>query len=201
MEGVLIVIKAWGLAALMIWVHRRFFERVARAEPGFEAWCTSGPLIAALHVAPGQIVPVEAALRASLGKRQRLVATLGGWPWPNYDLEIRLARVNDVLRLSIVRAELRKTHPKPEPALVLTLRELLNAHAGSIDDVWLLAEIVYGSQGPSQAPQGWTVLAGKEPRPQVRPRAAVPSWLVDPKWAGESAATPSMRLSPARAEA
>jgi hypothetical protein len=177
MEGVLLVIKAWGLTALMIWVYRRFFERVARVEPEFEAWCERGPLLAALHVVPVELEQVEAALRAGLGKRRRLVATLGGWPWPNYELEIRISRAANVLLLTVARAELRKAHARPTPSLVGTLRELLNAHPGAIEDLWLLSDLVYGKLGPDEAPAGWIVLAGDEPRPRVQAREAHPAWL------------------------
>jgi len=177
MEGVLLVIKAWGLTALMLWVHRRFFERVARAEPEFEVWCQRGPLIAALRVAPAQLAPVDAALRASLGKQKRLLATLGGWPWPNYELTLRVSRVGRVLALSVTRAELRKTRAAPVPDLVASLRALLNEHPAAIDDLWLLPDLVYGKRGPSEAPAGWLVLAGDEPRPKLRARDAHPTWL------------------------
>jgi hypothetical protein len=177
MEGVLLVIKAWGLAAFMIWVHRRFFERVARAEPEFEHWCRSQPLIAAMRGNPARLNAIEAALHARLGKRQRLIATLGGWPWPNYELEVVLSRAVGVLGISVRRAELRRTHGNPAPSLVVVLRELLNAHPGAVDDLWLLPAVVYGKSGASAAPMGWTVLVGEEPKPQVRARASLPTWL------------------------
>jgi len=177
MEGVLLVIKAWGLAALMIWVHRRFFERVARTEPEFEARCRRGPLIAAMSVAPALLEPLESALRESLGKRRRLVATLGGWPWPNYELELSISRAGNVLGLTIARAELRKTHAPLAPSLVATLRELLNAHPDAVEDLWLLPDVVYGKLGPNEAPAGWLVLPGAEPRPRVQPRQTHPAWL------------------------
>ncbi len=177
MEGVLFVIKSWAMVAGLLWLHRRFFERVARAEPEFEAWCEGGPLIAALTGSAAQLARVEAALRARLGKRQRLIVTLGGWPWPNYELQVSISRTPSVLRVSIAKAELRRTHGTPAPGLVVVLRELLNAHPNAIDDLWLLPSLVYGKAGPNAAPEGWVVLAGNEPRPRVQARAATPTWL------------------------
>jgi hypothetical protein len=177
MEGALIVIKAWAMVAGMLWLHRRFFEQVARPDPEFEAWCESGPLIAALTGNAAELERVEAALRARLGKQQRLIATLGGWPWPNYELEVSVSRTPTALRLSIAKAELRRTHGTPAPGLVAVMRELLNAHPGAIDDLWLLPSLVYGKTGPDAAPGGWTVLAGDDPRPRVQARATAPHWL------------------------
>jgi hypothetical protein len=186
MEGILLVIKAWALTAFSIWVHRRFFERVARAEPQFEAWCESEPLIAALRGNSAHLIAVEVALRARLGKRQRLIATLGGWPWPNYELEVVLLRVPGTIRINVKRAELRRTHGTLAPSLVVVLRDILNAHPGAVDDLWLLPAVVYGKNGASDAPSGWTILVGEEPKPQVRARATAPSWLSEVAPAGEA---------------
>ncbi len=201
MEGVLIVIKAWAMVAGMLWLHRRFFEQVARPEPEFEAWCESRPLIAALTGNGAELERVEAALRDRLGKRQRLIATLGGWPWPNYELQVSISRAPSVLRLSIAKAELRRTHAAPAPSLVAVLRELLNTHPDAIDDLWLLPSLVYGKAGPNAAPGGWLVLAGDEPRPRVQARAAAPRWLdeaVQPAAPGnvETPGANSSRLGP-----
>ncbi|HEY3255859.1 MAG TPA: hypothetical protein VGJ91_18000, partial [Polyangiaceae bacterium] len=177
MEGPLFVIKSWALAALGLWLYRRFFERVAKSVPEFEAWSRSAPLLAALHGDDAALEAIEEALRARLGKRACLVATLGGWPWPNYALSIRLARAAGVLELRVTRAELLRTHGAPPPSLIATLRDVLNEHPGAIDDTWLCPGTFYGKHGPDQARSGWLLEPGNEPRPRLVARAASPVWL------------------------
>jgi hypothetical protein len=177
MEGLLFIIKSWALAGVGLWLYRRFFERVAKAEPEFEAWARSEPLLAALHGNDAALDGAEASLRARLGARPRVVATLGGWPWPNYALGVRLVRRAKVLELRVTRADLLRTHGAPPLSLIGALRELLNQHPGAIDDAWLCAGAFYGKQGSDPAMGGWTLQAGTEPRPRLLARAASPDWL------------------------
>jgi len=181
MEGPLIVIKSWALAALGIWFYRRFFERVAKAEPEFEAWARTGALLAALSGRAAPLALVEAALRARLGKRPRVVATLGGWPWPNYALELRLVSRGNVLELRVARAELLRTRGEPPPSLSSVLREAMNAHPDAQCQSWLCSGSVYGKSGPDAARAGWQLHAGSEPRPRLEPYAEAPSWLGNPE--------------------
>ncbi|MES1176344.1 MAG: hypothetical protein ABUL62_18620 [Myxococcales bacterium] len=177
MEGVLFVIKAWALSGLGLWVYRRYFERVAKAEPEFEAWCRSGPLLAALRGDAARLAAVERTLRGLLGERARAVATLGGWPWPNYALELELRRLGGVLALRALRADLLRTHGPPAPSLIAVLRDALNEHPGAIDDTWLHQGTVFGKPGQETPSDGWQLNAGVEPRPKLVARGRTPSWL------------------------
>ncbi len=177
MEGVLIVIKAWALSGFGIWLYRRFFERVAKAEPEFEAWCRTGPLLAALRTRDARLPSVERTLRDRLGHASRAVVSLGGWPWPNYAIELEVQRCEGVLELRALRAELLRTHGAPPPSLVAVLRDTLNQHPEAIEDVWLHTETVFGKPGEVAPSQGWQLCAGVEPRPKLVARAHAPSWL------------------------
>lgn len=177
MEGVLFIIKAWALAGLGLWLYRRFFERVAKAEPEFEAWARRDPLLAALRGSDTALRNARATLQARLGARPRVVATLGGWPWPNYALSVRLLQTAGVLELRVTRAELLRVHGEPPPSLIETLRELLNQHPGRIDDTWLCAGTFYGKHGSEHAQGGWALEAGGQPRPRLVARQASPDWL------------------------
>ncbi|HYQ46445.1 MAG TPA: hypothetical protein VER11_30965 [Polyangiaceae bacterium] len=177
MEGPLFVIKSWALAALGLWFYRRFFERVAKPEPEFEAWARKGPLLAAVRGTDMALAQVEAALLAMLGKQPRVVATLGGWPWPNYALSVRLVRRASVLEVWVTRAELLRSHGAPPPSLIDTLRKLAKQHPGVIDEIWLCTGTFYGKGGPEQATGGWLLEAGDEPRPRLIARQASPAWL------------------------
>lgn len=56
MEGPLFI----ALAALGLWIYRRFFEPVAKSAPEFEAWSRTDPLLAAVR---GQEAGSEAPRR------------------------------------------------------------------------------------------------------------------------------------------
>lgn len=178
MEGIFIVIKAWGLAAFMIWVHRRFFERVGKREREFEARFTRGVRLAAFSAGAQRLTELEAALRGLIGKRGRLVATLAGYPWPHYELELRLERSERVLTVVATRAELGRVHARPAPALVTVLRELIAAHGDAIEDHWLAPEMIYGT-GDSASKAGYLVRAA-DAKPKVFARTRAPSWLPAP---------------------
>src|SRR6188768_1705704 len=157
MEGLLFIIKSWALASVGLWLYRRFFERVSKSVPEFEAWSRTDPLLAALRGKEAALAGVEAALLARLGKRSCLVATLGGWPWPYYALGVRLVRRASVLELRVTGAELLRAHGSPPPSLIDTLRELLSQHAveGVIEETWLCPGAFYGKHGPEHAKGGW----------------------------------------------
>jgi len=174
---VLFVIKSWALAASGLWLYRRFFERVGKSVPEFEAWSRTRPLLAALRGEDSALERIEAALHARLGKRARVVATLGGWPWPHYALGVQLTRRAGVLELWLTRAELLRTHGAPPPCLIATLREGLNQHPGAIHDTWLCAGTFYGKHGSDSAENGSLLKPGDEPRPRLVARPACPDWL------------------------
>ena len=176
MEGPLFVIKSWALAALGLWLYRRFFERVGKPVPEFESWARGNPLLAALHGSDAALGRVEAALRARLGKQSLLLATLGGWPWPHYALGIRLLRRSDLLELRVTRAELLRSHGAPPPALVTVLRDALNELPEAID-TWLHPGSVFGRPGQVASSKGWQLCPGAEPRPTLVVRDHTPSWL------------------------
>jgi hypothetical protein len=176
-EGPLLVIKSWAFVALTLWLYRRYLEPMARREPEFESWCAREPLIAALRCDPAQLEQVESQLRSRLGKRRILVATLAGFPWPHYALEICLSRHENVLLVRILRAHMRRAHADSAPALTDVIRDLLNERTTAIEDVWLLPETVHGVHGPDSAPEGWTVSGGEELRPRVVARKASAAWV------------------------
>jgi len=177
MEGPLFVIKSWALAALGLWFYRRFFERVAKAVPEFEAWGRKDPLLAALRGNDTALARVEAALLAMLAKQSRVVATLGGWPWPNYALSVRLVRRTSVLEMRVTRVELLRVHGAPPPSLIDTLRKVSKQHPCVLEEIWLCTGTFYGKSGPEQAAGGWLLEACDEPRPRLTACPASPDWL------------------------
>ena len=179
MEGVLIVIKAWALMGVGLWFYRRFFERVARAEPEFEAWCKQAQVVAAIRADPATLKCVEHSLRQLLGERMRIVATLGGWPWTNYALQVRVSRVEGALALFTERAELMRTHGSPPPGLIAMLRALQVRHP-EVAELWLCPGAVY-KQGSNEAPQGWLLEPNLEAKPRLNASPCSPSWLRRPE--------------------
>ena len=177
MEGPLFVIKSWALAALGLWLYRRFFERMGKSVPEFEAWSRTEPLLAALHGNEAALTQIEAALLKRLGKSAELVATLGGWPWPYYALSVHLVRRGSVLELRLRRAELRRSHGTPPPSLVAVLRDTLNDYPDTIHDAWLHSGTVFGKPGADTPSEGWQLHAGTENRPKLVAREQRPSWL------------------------
>ncbi len=180
MEGVFIVIKAWGLCAFLIWVHRRFFERVGRRELAFEARFATPVRLAALYGDAARLSEIATALRALLGKRGRTLATLAGYPWPHYELVVELVRSGKVLTLVATRAELARVHARPAPALVTVLRALIAAQGDAIADHFVAPEMIYETSS-STAALGFRVLAGEEAKPRVAPCAEAPPWLDAPR--------------------
>lgn len=179
MEGPLLLLKAWGLSALMIWIYRRWFQRVAPPTPSFEAFCRQRPVIAAVYDARGCEQRALEALAQKLGRKPRAVATLGTFPWPHYRLSLQLERSAGAVLLRAVAGEVVRSRDEGLPALAHVLRDVLNElpepargwlHAGTFDN------------GLDVAPAGgWDVRRGHERRPRLErreesPRAARPSF-------------------------
>lgn len=163
-EGPLLLVKAWALSALVIWVYQRWFQRVAPPSPAFEAFCRERPVVAAIYGLSGDEAAVRSALWACFGAKPRAVATLGTFPWPHYVLHLELEQRPGAVLLRVVRAEVRKSRGQPTP-LLHGLRDALNhlsdsaeawAHAGTFDNGLVSAPI-----------GGFAVCKGGEKRPRL----------------------------------
>jgi hypothetical protein len=177
MEGPLLLIKAWLVAWAVAWVIRRWVERVATPSPEFEAYCKSRPLLVAMVCRPGAAVEARSSLLARLGEGATAVATLGGWPWPNYALELELETQGDGLLL--VRAIdcrlLRVRGPRP-PALFAALRDMAPEPARSVEEVWAHRALRYALEGDA-APGGWKLLLDA-PGVKLESLVKMPAWVL-----------------------
>jgi len=176
MEGPLLLIKGWLVASIVAWVCRRFFERVAVPSPDFEAYCKSRPLLIAIACRAGAAAEARNALFARLGRRATAVATLGGWPWPNYALELCVETQGDALIL--VRAIdcrlLRVRGPRP-PALFAALQGMAGELTASVEEVWADRALRYALEDDA-ASGGWR-LSLTAPKVELESLAEVPAWV------------------------
>jgi hypothetical protein len=178
MEGPLLVVKSWALTAMAIWVYRRWFQRVAPPTPTFEAFCASGPVIAALlNVRQGEQQIAESLVRR-LGKRGRAVASLGAFPWPHYLLTLRIETQRGAVLLRVTSGRVVKSGDRVVPDVARLLRDVLNEAADSVE-AWLHADTF--TNGLVEAPRGgWTLLRGESRLPQLSAREALPEEVARP---------------------
>src|SRR5262245_55688488 len=97
MEGPILLIKAWLMSLAAIWVYRRFFERVAAPNPSFETFCRSGAVLGAIHLGTGTGNQGRSEIVQRLSALEGVGAPLGGWPWPNYALFLRVDVEQDLV--------------------------------------------------------------------------------------------------------
>ncbi len=178
MEGPFLLLKAWLLAYVSICVYRRFFETDAPAEPEFERWIQTQPLLAAIAIEGALLDAFAATLAAELGPGQQAVATFGGWPWPNYALVLRVENKRDRIEIRAQSCRLLKTRGVPPPALIAVIRAAIERHPGAAKETWLDAGIVFDFRRSSPPAGGLELLPGGERLPRVRALAALPCWLV-----------------------
>lgn len=167
MEGPLLVLKSWMLTAFAIWVYQRWFQRVAPRDLPFEAFCAGRPVVGAIAVAGAHQASVLVSLSAALGKRRACVATLGGYPWPHYRLELALEESHGAVLLRVDRAEVLRSREGELPALASLLRDALN---GLPDDAHASAWLHRGAfnNGLVESPPGgWSIERGSERRPKL----------------------------------
>jgi hypothetical protein len=178
MEGPLLVLKSWALTAMAIWVYRRWFQRVAPPTPKFEAFCASGPAVAALlNVQKGE-QQVAQALALRLGKRGSALATLGAFPWPHYLLTLRIETRRGAVLLRATSGRVIKTGDRAVPDLARLLRDALNELPDAVEG-WLHAGTF--TNGLVEAPRGgWMLQRGDSKRPQLSAREALPEEVARP---------------------
>lgn len=165
MEGPLLLLKSWLLTALAIWVYRRWFQRLAPASPEFEAFAAERPIVAAIWDVAGHEEQVTAALTARLGRRRASVATLGGFPWPHYRLELAVERAAGSVTLQVRGAQVLRTKDCDLVPLATLVRDTLNELPEGAGG-WLHAGAF--NNGLMQPPNGgWLVLRGSERRPRL----------------------------------
>jgi hypothetical protein len=177
MEGPLLVLKSWALTALCIWVYKRWFQRVAPPDPAFEAFCRRRPSVAALTGLGEDVAQVRERLRAALGPAGRCVATLGGFPWPHYQLELGIEERRGALVLRIEAARVCRTGDAAPVALASALRDVLNALPEDAE-AWLHAG-TFNNGLIDVPPGGWSLARGVERHPRFTPRERSPELVLD----------------------
>jgi hypothetical protein len=163
---------------MAIWVYRRWFQRVAPPTPKFEAFCASGPVIAALlNVRQGEQQFAESLVRR-LGKRGSAVASLGAFPWPHYLLTLRIETQRGAVLLRATSGRVVKSGDRAVPDVARLLRDVLNEAPDSVE-AWLHADTF--ANGLVEAPRGgWTLQRGDSKRPQLSAREALPEEVARP---------------------
>jgi len=161
------VLKSWMLTAIAIWVYQRWFQRVAPRDPGFEGFCADRPVVGAILGASGHEAAALEALGAALGKGRASVATLGGYPWPHYRLELALEQAPGAVLLRVVGAQVLRTRDRELPALASVLRQALNGLAvETAPHAWLHTGAF--NNGLVVPPTGgWAIERGSERRPKL----------------------------------
>src|SRR6478752_484014 len=117
MEGPPFAIVLFLFTFALIWLYQTFFQKAAPDDRPFEAYCDTGPLLAAFAVSPGASAPLALALKKALGKRSEVVVTLGPWPWPHYALTLDARASGEIVRLEIAGRRLLRTREVHPPAL------------------------------------------------------------------------------------
>jgi hypothetical protein len=167
MEGPLLVLKSWMLTAVAIWIYQRWFQRVAPRDVAFEAFCAGRPVVGAIAGAGLHQASVLVALSSALGKPRACVATLGGYPWPHYRLELALEESRGAVLLRVIKAEVLRTRERELPALASLLRGVLN---GLPEDAKVSAWLHRGAFNNGlvdSPPGGWSIERGSERRPKL----------------------------------
>lgn len=165
MEGPLLVLKSWMLTALAIWVYRRWFQRVAPRSPRFESFCADRPVVGAIWGAHGHEQRLADALALRLGRGSAAVATLGGYPWPHYRLELRLSIRPGAVFLHVIDAKVLRSREGAMPALASLLRDALNELPEGAQ-AWL-HEGAFNNGVAERPAGGWSVQRGTEARPRL----------------------------------
>lgn len=176
MEGPLLVLKAWFLTGALIWIYRRWFQKVAPPSPAFEAFCQSEPVVGAIWRVAGDEARVEALLRLRLERDAATIATLGGFPWPHYRLSLAIERGFGCVLLRVKRAAVARTGDRPAAALASLLRDVLNELPESAE-AWLHRGAFDNGLGPAPA-AGWRIERGGQRRPRLTAHAELPSVLL-----------------------
>src|SRR5689334_13201163 len=101
MDGPLILYKAWLLSLVTVVIYRRFFETVGARSEEFEHFAAGHPLLAAVHGDTASLERVRARLTTALGSKTKVVALLGGWPWPHYVLALDVSATRSTLTLTL----------------------------------------------------------------------------------------------------
>ena len=175
MEGPLLVLKSWALTAMAIWVYRRWFQRAAAPTPSFEAFCASGPVVAALLGIEEAEQRIAQVLAQRLGKRAAAVATLGAFPWPHYRLALMIETRHGAVLLRVTAGEVVRSADRDLPALASLLRDVLNELPSGVE-AWLHAG-TFTNGLVATPPGGWSVQRGDGKRPQFTAREAPPEQL------------------------
>ncbi len=173
MEGPLLVLKSWMLTTVAIWIYQRWFQRVAPPTPSFEAFCAERPVVAALFGLAGSEPRAVALLADRLGKRSESVATLGGFPWPHYRLQLTIEQRAGAVLLRVTGAQVVRTRDRDVPALASLVRAALNDLPEGTQ-AWLHAGTF--NNGLVAVPAGgWALEPGTEQRPRLRALQDAPS--------------------------
>lgn len=165
MEGPFLILKSWLLTAVVIWVYKRWFQRVAPPSPGFEAFCKAGPVVGAIWNVAGHEPHVVAALVRRLGKASASVATLGGYPWPHYRLALRVESRQSAVLLRVVGAQVVRTKDGTLPALAHVLRDVLSELPAPAE-AWLHSG-AFNNGLVAPPAGGWSIERGQERRPTL----------------------------------
>ena len=174
MEGPLLVLKAWWLTGLAIWVYKRWFQRLAPPSPEFEAFCATQPVVAVLSGLYGTEAHAAARLQEKLGQPLASVATLGGFPWPHYRLALAIETRPGAVLLRITRGQVLRARDRQLPALVALFRDVLNELPEGAE-AWLHAG-AFNNGLLEVPPGGWALRRGTEKRPQLLALETEPEW-------------------------
>ena len=181
------------MSLLAVWVYRRYFERVAAPSPEFETFCRSGAVLGALHFEPGSATGVRADIVERLRALERVGAPLGGWPWPNYALTLRVDVEEELVLLHVAGCALLRTRETPPPSLLVGLAELKARLPEAVADVWIHPGLHYGGARHDPQRTGWRL--DTTARSGLAPAEELGSWLASRRPSARSGAAqqpPSM---------
>ena len=177
MDGPALVHTAWLLCLVWIWAYRRFFETVAERSPEFDAFCKSGPLVAAIATSRGAETGLAARLKEAMGSRPQVTATLGVWPWPYHALELRISSEPGLVLVHIIDCRVLRSRERPLPTLTKTLLAATESNRDAVTDTWLHAEAYTDGTG-RVSPRGWRIEHHEDVKHPCKPRETAAAWCL-----------------------
>lgn len=136
MLELIVAILSGPVIAMAVRFYTHWANLDLRREPGFEAYCSKRPLVAAFACTPSRVDAVQRAIAGVIGAHGEVFNHQGRFPWPSYKLAVELVRHGDVLCLVLRRATLKRPREQ-RPELFVALLAAVKGLEDGIERVWL----------------------------------------------------------------
>ena len=147
--------------------------------PEFEAWChQTRPVVFALRCAPGCGAAVTSVAAVALGRRLEIEHHRGRYPWTRYlfVLALEIDPVHDVLVGRVTSCAMRRGFQR-RPEIGATLDRLTTALAGSLEEMWVHAELRDDDDAVADRNErGWLATIDGGTTGRFSPTTGLPGW-------------------------